>query len=85
MNKKRKEIVESLSRLLDLNRLLEPLLTNEPIGTMLVVKFFYTAHAIEEYKKLPNEAKEKIDFKSFTLGYVIASWNKDFPDKPMLK
>lgn len=54
----------------------------QELGNMLVAGA-YLRKAQEEYEKLPQPTKDKVEFRSFLVGYVIARWCIDFPSAKM--
>ena len=49
----------------------------QELGTILAT-IAYSIKASEAYNKLPEKTKEKIEFRSFAIGYIISSL--DFSD-----
>ncbi len=52
----------------------------QELGTLLVANI-YLREASEAYEKLQPKVKEKIEFRSFLVGFILASWEKDFQKK----
>ena len=49
--------------------------------TTLLVASAYLRKASEAYEKLQPKVKEKVEFRSFLVGFMFASWETDFPKK----
>ena len=49
--------------------------------TTLLVSSAYLRKASEAYEKLQPKVKEKVEFRSFLVGFMLASWETDFPKK----
>lgn len=52
----------------------------EKLGALLVANV-YLREASEAYEKLQPKQKEKVEFRSFLVGFILASWEKDFSKK----
>ena len=61
-----------------IDKYLEWLNSVQELGTLLVASA-YIRKAQQKYDNLPQKIKEKVEFRSFLVGFVICSWEFDYP------